>query len=202
LQQRARIARLPQEDFCQAPGVAPDRKHQSDGGPSVRDCLQVLAASEEADEGRAVFALSQLAFWLMAATDGDAKNDSIRHRRGGRFALTPPHDVRSAWPVIGAGPNRIACPRAKLALAVKGERNSHDRQREVQPHHWRRLAARCGPAVWARMRAMVDGVDGVLDAVANALPTGFPATTWEPIATGMRRHAHGLQRSTEADSGP
>ena len=41
------IARLPQEDFCQALGVAPDRKYQSDGGPSESDCLQVLAASED-----------------------------------------------------------------------------------------------------------------------------------------------------------
>ncbi|HEY9065573.1 MAG TPA: HipA domain-containing protein [Burkholderiaceae bacterium] len=38
------IARLPQQDFCQALGVAPDRKYQSDRGPSVQDCLTVLAA--------------------------------------------------------------------------------------------------------------------------------------------------------------
>ena len=47
--------------------------------------LVVLAASEHADDDRAVFALAQLAFWLMAATDGHAKNFSICHRRGGRF---------------------------------------------------------------------------------------------------------------------
>ena len=102
------IARLPQEDCCQALGVAPDRKDQSDGGPSVQDCLTVLAASEDADKDRAVFALAQLAFWLMAAIDGHAKNFSIQHRRGGRFSLTPLYDVLSAWPIIGDGPNRIA----------------------------------------------------------------------------------------------
>jgi serine/threonine-protein kinase HipA len=195
------IARLPQEDLCQALGVAPDRKYQSDGGPSVQDCLQVLAASDNADEDRATFARAQLAFWLLAATDGHAKNFSIRHRRGGRFGLTPLYDVLSAWPIIGDGPNRIAYQRAKLAMAIRGEKSAHYRLLEIQSRHWQRLAASCGPDVWARMKAMVDSVDGVLDAVANVLPAGFPARTWEPIAAGMRRHAQFFRRSTQADAG-
>ena len=71
------IARLPQEDFCQALGVAPERKYQTDGGPSMHDCLQVLAAGDQPARDRATFALAQLAFWLLAATDGHAKNFSI-----------------------------------------------------------------------------------------------------------------------------
>jgi len=191
------IARLPQEDFCQALGVAPDRKYQSDGGPSVQDCLTVLAASEAADEDRAAFALAQLAFWLMAATDGHAKNFSIRHRRGGRFGMTPLYDVLSAWPIVGDRPNQIAYRRAKLAMAIRGERNAHD----IQPRHWQRLATGCGAGVWERMQAMVDGVDRVLDAVASELPAGFPERTWEPISIGMRRHAQLFQRGVEADAG-
>lgn len=162
----------------------------------------MLAASENADGDRAIFALAQLAFWLLAATDGHAKNFSIRHRRGGRFSLTPLYDVLSAWPIIGDGPNRIAYPRAKLAMAIRGERNAHYRLRDIQPRHWQRLAASCGPDVWERMKAMVDSVDNVLDAVAKALPAGFPARTWEPMVAGMRRHAQLFQRSTEAASGP
>ena len=191
------IARLPQEDFCQALGVAPDQKYQSDGGPSVEDCLRVLAASENADDDRASLALAQLAFWLMAATDGHAKNFSLRHQRGGRFSLTPLYDVLSAWPIIGDGPNHIAYPRARLAMAVQGERNAHYRLRDIPPRHWQRLAARCGPGVWDRMRAMVDRVDGVLDALATALPDGFPERTWAPIAAGMRRHARLFQRGAD-----
>ncbi len=191
------IARLPQEDFCQALGVAPDRKYQSDGGPSVQDCLQVLAAGEHADEDRAVFALAQLAFWLLAATDGHAKNFSIHHRRGGRFGLTPLYDVLSAWPIIGDGPNRISYQRAKLAMAVRGE-NMHYRLRDIQARNWQRLAATCGPDVWERMLQMVSGVGSVLDSVERSLPEGFPSRIWEPIAAGMRRHAQQFMRSPEA----
>jgi serine/threonine-protein kinase HipA len=195
------IARLPQEDFCQALGVAPDRKYQSDGGPSAHDCLQVLAASEHADADKATFALAQLAFWLLAATDGHAKNFSLQHRRGGRFGLTPLYDVLSAWPIIGNGANRIAYARAKLAMAARGERNLHYRLREVQLRHWQRLAHSCGPDVWERMKSMVDSVDGALASVEAALPAGFPPRTWEPIAAGMRRHALLFQRASEAGAG-
>ncbi|MBU6259782.1 MAG: type II toxin-antitoxin system HipA family toxin [Burkholderiales bacterium] len=186
------IARLPQEDFCQALGVAPDRKTESDGGPSARDCLGVLAHSEKADADRSTFALAQLAFWLLAATDGHAKNYSIQHRRGGRYGLAPLYDVLSAWPIIGRGPNQVPYQRAKLAMAVRG-RNAHDRLGEIEVRHWRRLAETCGPEVWERMTAMVAGIEGALHSVESRLPAGFPGKVWERVAAGCRRHAAKFQ---------
>ena len=182
------IARLPQEDFCQALGIAPDRKYESDGGSSVRDCLGVLANSERASEDRAIFALAQLAFWLLAATDGHAKNFSIQHRRGGRFHLAPLYDVLSAWPIIGRGPNQLLYQRAKLAMALWGQ-NAHYRLNEMHVRHWQRLAASCGPDVFERMTAMVERVEDALTEVEGRLPEGFPESVWSRIAEGMRRHA-------------
>jgi serine/threonine-protein kinase HipA len=182
------IARLPQEDFCQALGIAPERKYESEGGPSLQECLAVLANSEQAGDDRATFALAQLAFWLLAATDGHAKNFSIQHRRGGRFGLAPLYDVLSAWPIIGTGPNQLPYQRAKLAMGLRGK-NAHYRLREIGTRHWQRLASSCGPDVWARMTAMVESVDGALQSVERRLPAGFPGGIWEPIAQGMRRHA-------------
>lgn len=192
------IARLPQEDFCQALGIASDRRYQSDGGPSISDCLQVLARSEHATEDRATFALAQLAFWLMAATDGHAKNFSIHHHRGGRFALTPLYDVLSAWPIIGNGPNQIAYPRARLAMAVRGEKNMHYALREIQTRHWRRLAQVCGPAVWEQMEVLVATVDTALATVEAELPRTFPGRVWETIAKGMRKQARRFEAGAAA----
>ena len=188
------IARLPQEDFCQALGIAPDRKYESDGGPSVRDCLGVLANSEQADEDRATFAMAQLAFWLLAATDGHAKNFSIRHRRGGQFHLAPLYDVLSAWPIIGRGPNQLPYQRAKLAMALRGQ-NARYRLNEINVRHWQRLAASCGPDVFDRMTAMVERVDDALQAVERRLPADFPDNVWSRVADGMRRHAAQFLRS-------
>lgn len=36
------IQRLHQEDFCQALGVAPERKYQSEGGPSLKQCFGLV----------------------------------------------------------------------------------------------------------------------------------------------------------------
>ena len=182
------IARLPQEDFCQALGVGPERKYQSDGGPSMQDCVAVLSNSEHPDEDRAVFLLAQFAFWLLAATDGHAKNFSLQHRRGGRFGMTPLYDVLSAWPIIGSGPNQLPYPRARLAMGVKSN-NMHYRLRDIQPRHWHRLAISAGDQVWARMMVMAETAEAVLEAVENELPTDFPAKLWEAVAAGVKRHA-------------
>jgi serine/threonine-protein kinase HipA len=76
------IARLPQEDFCQAFGLPPTRRYESEGGPSIESSLSLLAGSESPDHEQSTFLLVQLSFWLLAAIDGHGKNFSIFHRRG------------------------------------------------------------------------------------------------------------------------
>jgi serine/threonine-protein kinase HipA len=101
------IARLPQEDFCQATGRPPNAKYEADGGPSISESLALLATSESALRDQANLVLAQLTFWLLAATDGRGKNFSLHHRAGGAYEMTPLYDVLSAWPIIGHGKNQI-----------------------------------------------------------------------------------------------
>jgi serine/threonine-protein kinase HipA len=194
---RAWIARLPQEDLCQALGVAPSRKYQPDGGPSMSDCLRVLAESEQAAADRGVFVLAQFAFWLLAATDGHAKNFSIYHRRAGRFGLTRLYDVISAWPIIGTGLNKLPYDRAKLAMGVP-DSSVHYRLRDIRPRHWKGLADRCGPGVWDRIVAMAESVQAVLPRVQALLPERFPPRVWTPISSGVRRHAQRFLRAANS----
>jgi serine/threonine-protein kinase HipA len=44
------IIRLPQEDTCQALGIPPTLKYQSDGGPNMRDILGLLKGADDAQE--------------------------------------------------------------------------------------------------------------------------------------------------------
>ena len=62
--------------------------------------LRILARGETPERDSSLFALSQLMFWFLAATDGHAKNFSIFLRRKG-YGMTPLYDLLSAWPVIG-----------------------------------------------------------------------------------------------------
>ena len=183
------IARLPQEDFCQATGLPAHRKYEVDGGPGMARCLDILAAGANADGDRLTFVLAQLAFWLMAATDAHAKNFSIHLQRDNRFTLTPLYDVLSAWPVIGKGAGKLPLQKVTLAMAVRG-RNAHYRLGEIQTRHWRALAERVGtPGAFDAMVRLVHSVQAVIATVSESLPAGFPAAVAASIFHGMDAQA-------------
>jgi serine/threonine-protein kinase HipA len=180
------IARLPQEDFCQATGTPADRKYESNGGPGIPQVLEILARSEHSAGDRLTFALTQLAFWLLAAIDGHAKNFSIHHERHG-FSLTPLYDVLSAWSFIGHGPRKFPLQDVKLAMALRGRR-PHYLLREIQPRHFERLAGSLGdPEAWPAMQALVQRVPSALETVATRLPANFPPAVWKTVSQGLRQ---------------
>lgn len=183
------IARLPQEDFCQSLGRPPAMKYEKDGGPGMAACLKLLAGSADADADRLTFLLAQLAFWLLAATDGHAKNYSVFLARGDVYAMTPLYDVLSVWPYVGDAPNRFKWKSAGLAMAVRST-NAHYALHAIQTRHWHALAMKNGgPAVWQAMRELVEKVDAALDRLHGELPATFPIGTFDAVASGMRAQA-------------
>jgi serine/threonine-protein kinase HipA len=111
-----RLLRLPQEDCCQALSVPPTRKYESDGGPGIRKISEFLKGSDTPDSDQRTFLKAQIVFWLLGATDGHAKNFSIRLAPGGRFRLTPLYDLISTRPSLDEG--QIQRKQMKLAMAV------------------------------------------------------------------------------------
>jgi serine/threonine-protein kinase HipA len=183
------IARLPQEDFCQVTGRPWTQKYETEGGPSIEDILEILAGSDDADADRANFALTQLAFWLLAATDGHAKNFSIHSHAGGSFGMTPLYDVLSAWPIIGPGANQLPIQDVKLAMSVRG-RTRHYRLREIQARHWRTLASLVGsPKLWEKMQELAATADAKVESVRERLPAHFPERVIDTIQKGVRQQA-------------
>lgn len=188
------IARLPQEDFCQALGVPPSRKYRSDGGPGIEEGLQLLSGSAASIHDRERFLLTQLAFWLLAAPDGHAKNFSIFLNTGDSYRLTPLYDLLSAWPVIGHGANLLPLQKATLAMGVRGK-NMHYRLTEVHASHFQGLASRSGvPGVWDRMLELVSRVPTAIRAVESRLPQAFPGRVFEAISRGMLSQAQSFDQ--------
>ncbi|MFX1765394.1 type II toxin-antitoxin system HipA family toxin [Paraburkholderia sp. A1RI-2L] len=188
------IVRLPQEDLCQATGTPGLHKYEADGGPGIESVMTVLGGSVRREDDRHHFFMAQLVFWLLAATDGHAKNFSIAHLPGSRYAATPLYDVLSAHPIIGRGRNQLPAQRASLAMAVRG-RNAHYRIAQILPRHWIAQGQRVGFTV-AQVEAMMETVAGaterVIGEVAAQLPGDFPLDVAESVFAGMRRLARVL----------
>ena len=187
------IARLPQEDFCQALGVPGSQKYEADGGPGMRDILRVLDASSNATADKRAFVKAQMVFWLLAATDGHAKNFSIFLERGGGYRLTPFYDVLSAWPVIGQGANLIAPQKAKLAMALRSK-SAHWGLADIQARHWDGVAKLAGLGdAHALCDELIAELPGVLQSVEAQLPAGFPARLANTIFEGIKTTARRLE---------
>ncbi len=183
------IARLPQEDFCQVTARPHTAKYENEGGPSMRDILAELARAEQPASDRRLFILAQLVFWLLAATDGHAKNFSIYHRRGGGFGLTPLYDVLSTWPLVGKRADQLDIQELKLAMALRGK-TAHYKILEIQPRHFRALADSYPDAeAWPAMIELAGRVEQAIKAVERRLPKAFPESVWAPLSRGMLSQA-------------
>jgi serine/threonine-protein kinase HipA len=190
-----RLVRLPQEDMCQAMGVAPEAKYEADGGPDIDGILDLLDGSITREQDRRDFFKAQLLFWMLCATDGHGKNFSLFLRPGGRYQLTPLYDVLSAYPVLGEGPSRMSPHRVELAMAVRS-RNVHWKVRDILLRHWVALGTRHGVVsedgrqVEFLIDDVVDRTPMVISAVRAALPDGFPESVAECILSGLQAAAH------------
>ena len=189
------IARLPQEDMCQAVGCSPLQKYQREGGPGIERIMQLLFGSEAAEFDRLNFYKTQLIFWLLAATDGHAKNFSISLLPGGRYRATPLYDVLSAHPIVGTGRNQIQPRDAKLAMAVRGSANYYEVYR-IQRRHWSAMARRVNLGARTAERIINELLAQTPQVVQNAyqrIPEGFPQDVADSILQGMLRQLETLR---------
>lgn len=181
-----KLIRLPQEDCCQALSVPPARKYQSDGGPGLVEIAGLLKGGDNPATDLTTLFKAQLAFWLIGATDGHAKNFSLFLYPRGGYALTPLYDVLTAQPSLDAG--RIDRRQMKLAMAV-GD-NRHYRIDEITPRHFLQTAARAGlpkQVAETALAQVVAAMPTALDAVQADLPAAFPPALYESVSAGIHR---------------
>ena len=192
--------RMPQEDFCQAFGLPPTRKYEADGGPGIREIMDTLQGSEQAEKDRAVFFRAQIVFWLMAAIDGHAKNFSIHHMPGGSYRLTPLYDILSVYPVMGHGPNQLDPRKARLAMAARGK-NAHYLLHDIRRWHWVAMAESLGfQGAGGMIDELIHQVPQAIDSVSSRLPADFPPYVFDAISKGMSEAARRIASEPERRS--
>lgn len=150
-----RVARLHQEDFCQATGRPAARKYQQEGGPSLAECVELVARHTS----HPLLELRRLVEWqafnvAVGNSDGHGKNLSLLYDGDG-VRLAPFYDLLSTR-------HYQALDRA-LAMAV-GQRRDAD---TLSRQHWEAFAE---DACLGR-KLVVNTVRSVLDRVTQAQPS-------------------------------
>jgi serine/threonine-protein kinase HipA len=180
------ILPVPQEDCCQALGVPPTRKYQSEGGPGMREMLGLLKGAQDPQADQTAFLKSQIIFWLIGATDGHAKNFSIFLRPGNSYSLTPLYDVLSAQPAA----DKAQIPEKKFRLAMSVGENRHYRVEDVMGRHFVQSGKAAGLGARAIRRVITDILDSVGTAAATAraeMPGDFAGSIHDSIAKAIDR---------------
>lgn len=185
------IIRLPQEDMCQALGYNSLAKYEADGGPNALDIMNLLRSGRSPGQDSYHFFKTLVIFWLLAATDGHAKNFSIQLHKGGEYSLAPLYDVLSAHPVVGRRGDQIPKQKLKLAMAVVSA-SKHYLIYKIVARHWISFGIKLGftaevaASIVAEVYHQTPGaIESARAAILDDLNGVFPDKVAESIFTGM-----------------
>ena len=149
-----RWARIHQEDMCQALGLHPTRKYESDGGPGARTIAELLREqSSNPEDDIQSFVDANIFNWLIAGTDAHAKNYALLLGGSGAVLFAPLYDLASILPY-----QTVDVQQAKLAMKIGGEY----RLRYIGLRNWKKFAV--------DLRLQEDGLIERIRAMAGSLP--------------------------------
>ncbi len=182
--------RIHQEDLCQASGIPPTRKYQSEGGPSVEDIVAILRAHSTSANDDVITFIDAVAFnWLIAGTDAHAKNYGILIGPA-RVRLAPLYDIASILPYPQFDLNRV-----KLAMKV-AERY---RARDIGRREWLKVARQLGlnaDVLMERIGRMAEAIVDLAPEIGSEMNgAGLASTTVDRLVTRLVGRARwGLAR--------
>lgn len=172
-----KLKRLHQEDFCQALGIVPEQKYQNEGGPSIKQCFDLVRAASSTPVIDLQALLDAVIFnWLIGNNDAHGKNFSLLYRgeisSGPQTRLAPLYDLicTTYYPELSP----------KMAMKIGGEYVSE----RVGPANFERMADEAGLAKPMTKRRVVE----LADAVILRLPA---VTTDHPAAHGVAKAIQG-----------
>lgn len=168
------VRRIHQEDFCQALGVPPETKYASEGGPTFKDCFELLRRVSERP-GTDIAKLMDAAIFNLIVGNADAhgKNFSILYDDLGP-RMAPLYDLLSTVAYPDLSP--------KMAMRI-GKRAT---LAEMDADGWQFFAKDAGiglPLVRRRVAELCDAVSGKSQSVADS----FPQTTTNQTVMGIQR---------------
>ncbi len=163
------LARLHQEDFCQALGIVSENKYQNEGGPSLQQCFQLLRDASSVPAVDIVRLLDAVIFnFLIGNHDAHGKNFSLLYQqntaKSRTTALAPFYDLlcTAYYPELSK----------KMAMKIGREYEAE----KVYPRHFERLAEEAGltkPMVRRRVSSIAQAIQAKLPDVTPEHPVGI-----------------------------
>jgi serine/threonine-protein kinase HipA len=161
--------RVHQEDTCQALGIPPTRKYKNDGGPGVRDIVDLLKTfSSKPREDIGTFLDAVYYNWLIAGTDAHAKNYALLIASAGQVRLAPLYDIASILPYPD-----IDIQKARSSMKIGNEY----RLRNIGKYQWQKLAQGVG--------VDTDVVTARIVEIAEAILENIPEVTKRTKKEGL-----------------
>lgn len=151
-----RVARIHQEDFCQAMGFPPERKYQAEGGPSLKQCFALIRSVSAAPVLDLGGLFDAVVFNLVIGNnDAHGKNFALLHREDGTTRLAPLYDLVSTVYFLDLARD--------MAMRI-GRQTVSSR---VSPNDLRRLAKDAGLAAPLVLRRAVELMEIALAALGE-----------------------------------
>ena len=179
-----RVARIHQEDFCQALGISPEHKYAGEGGPGLRQCFDLVRDACARPAPSTLKLIDAVIFnAIIGNADAHGKNFSLVYRPDG-CALAPLYDlmVTAAYPEIAAN----------FAMRI-GDRS---RIEEFREDTWAVFARDVGvtwPYVRRRVQQLAQAIDQRAHPVASRIAEqGFDAEALSSFATIVRERASAM----------
>jgi serine/threonine-protein kinase HipA len=167
--------RLHQEDFCQLLGYEPSIKYESEGGPKLLQCFELLRNLELPASDTIEFLDRIIFIFLTGNGDAHAKNFSVIYRDG-RPRLAPAYDLLSTVVYPNLSP--------KLAMKIDSEYNF----RWISQGKLLRMGAKAGlteKLVMKEIQKIQKKLNKVLDKFTSEINAQYPSTVYDKIKVGI-----------------
>ena len=181
------VRRLHQEDFCQAMGYPSSRKYQQEGGPSLRECFQLIREWSTAPVLDIARLLDAVIFAVVTGNaDAHGKNHSFLYEAGTR-RMAPLYDqvCTMAWP--------------ELSTTLSMKIGSASTLAEVSPEHFKQLCVQAKLG-WPMIRGRIhDLCRRVIDAIRD--DDRLPELRNERVREIVTQRAERMLRLTDKAGG-
>lgn len=151
------IRRIHQEDFCQALTIPTSHKYQNEGGPSFKQCFDLLRQTSTPVVDRTRLAQVMIFNYLMGNNDAHGKNFSLLYLPNDTIQLAPLYDVLST---------RIYEDLTKKMAMKIGSKYELD---NVEPRHWQQLCQDIGYSYPLLKETLLSQAEAILKAAREEM---------------------------------